>query len=66
MNEFIGDSIKYLRSESNFFIRPARDFKSFRGHKPLRETYAAYAMILSNDAKFLINYLYVVGTELSH
>ena len=73
LNEFIVDNINYLGWELNFFIRSPRVFKilstKFQGvqtiDRDLVET-SAYAMILGNNANFLVNYLYVPGSNLGH
>ena len=73
LKEFIVDSIKYLGQESNFSIRPPRDFKILSTKFQWTQTIerylverSAYAMILGNNTKFLVNYLYVAGSNLGH
>ena len=67
------DSINYLGWESNFSIRPARVFKTLSTRFQWTQTIerdlverSAYAMILGNNTKFLVNYLYVAGSNLGH
>ena len=68
------DSIDHLGWESNFSIRPPpRVFKilstKFQWTQTIEKDLverSAYAMILGNNIKFLVNYLYVVGTNSSH
>ena len=67
------DSINYLGWESNFFIRPPRVFKILSTKFQWTQTIerdlverSAYAMILGNNTKFLVNYLYVAGSNLGH
>ena len=62
------NSIKYLGWESNFSIRPPRDFKilstKFQWTQTIERDLVerpAYAMILGYYTKFLVNYLYVAG-----
>ena len=66
-------SINYLGRESNFPIRPPRVFKILSTKFQWTQTIerdlverSAYAMILDNKTKFLVNYLYVVGSKLDH
>ena len=61
-------SINYLDWESNFSIRPPRVFKVLSIKIQWTQTIArdlversAYAMILGNNKKFLVNYLFVCG-----
>ena len=65
------DSINYLGWESNFSIRPPRVFKilstKFQWTQTIERDLAersAYAMILGNNTKFLVNCLYVAGSNL--
>ena len=67
------DSINYLGWESNFSIRPPRVFKILSTKFQWTQTIerylverSAYAMILGNNTKFLVNYLYVTGSNLGH
>ena len=67
------DSINYLGWESNFSIRPPRVFKILSAKFQWTQTIerdlverSAYAMILGNNTKFLVNYLYVAGSNLGH
>ena len=69
------DSTNYLGWESNFSIRPPRVFKILSTKFQWTQTIerdsverdlAAYAMILGNNTKFLVNYLYVAGSNLDH
>ena len=67
------DSINYLRWESNFSIRPLRVFKIMSTKFQWTQTIArdlversACTMILGNNIKFLVNYLYVAGSNLGH
>ena len=67
------DSINYLGWESNFSIRPPRVFKILSAKFPWTQTIerdlvekSSYAMILGNNTKFLVNYLYVAGSNLDH
>ena len=67
------DSINYFGWESDFSIIPPRVFKILSKkfqwtqttEKDLVER-SAYARILGNNAKFLVNYLHVVGSNLGH
>ena len=64
------DSINYLGWKSNFSIRPPRAFKILSTNFQWTQTIErdlverAYAMILGNNTKFLVNYLYVAGPHL--
>ena len=67
------DSINYLGWESNFSIRTPRIFTKFSTKFQGTQTIdrglverSGYAMILANNTKFLVNYLYVVGSSLGH
>ena len=67
------DSINYLGWESNFSIRPPRVFKILSTKFQWTQTIerdlverSAYAMILGKNTKFLVNCLYVVGSNLDH
>ena len=67
------DSINYLRWGSNFSIRPHRVFKNpvfkFQWTQTIERDLVhrlAYAMILGNNTKFLVNYLFVAGSNLHH
>ena len=69
------DSTNYLGWESNFSIRPPRVFKILSTKFQWTQTIerdsverdlAAYAMILGNNTKFLVNYLYVAGSNSGH
>ena len=67
------DSITYLGWESNFFIRPPRVFKILSTKFQCTQTVerdlverSTYVMILWNNTKFLVNYLYVAGSNLGH
>ena len=67
------DSINYLGWESNFSITPPRVFKILSTKFQWTQTIerdlverSAYAMILGNNTKFLVNYLYVAGSNLGH
>ena len=67
------DSINYLGWESDFSIRPPRVFEilptKFQWTQTIERDLVerlAYAMILGNNAKFLVNYLYVAGSNLGH
>ena len=67
------DSINYLGWKSNFSIRPPRVFKILSKKSQWTQTFetdlverSAYAMILGNNTKFLVNYLYVAGSKLGH
>ena len=71
--EFIVDSINYLGSESNFSIRLPRVFKILATKFHWTQTIetdlvekSAYEMILGNNTKFLVNYLYATGSNLGH
>ena len=73
MKEFIVDNINYLGWESNFSIRPPRVFKILSRKFQWTQTIerdlverSAYAMILGNSTKFLVNYLYVAESNLGH
>ena len=73
MKEFIAGSINYLGWESNFSIRPPRVFKILSTKVQWAQTIerdlverSAYAIILGNNTKFVINYLYVAGSHLGH
>ena len=67
------DSITYLGWESNFFIRPPRVFKILSTKFQWTQTIerdlverSAYAMILGSNTKFLVNHLYVAGSNVGH
>ena len=67
------DSINYLGWESNFSIRPPRVFKilskKFQWTQTIEQDLverSTYAIILGNNTKFLVNYLYVAGSKLDH
>ena len=67
------DSINYLGWESNFSIRPPRVFKTLSTKFQWTQTIerdlvarSAYAMILANNTTFLVNYLYVAGSNLGY
>ena len=67
------DSINYLGWESNFFMRPPRVFKilsiKFQWIQTIERDLvkkSTYAMILGNNTKFLVNYLYVAVSNLDH
>ena len=67
------DSINYLGWESNFSIRPPRVFKilstKFQRTENIERDLverSAYAMVLGNNAKFLVHYLYVAGSNVGH
>ena len=67
------DSINYLGWESNFSIRPPKVFKILSTKFQWTQTIeadlverSAYAMILGSNTKFLVNYLYVAGSNLGH
>ena len=68
------DSINYLGWESIFFsIRAPIVFKilsaKFQWTQAIERDLverSAYAMILCNNTKFLVNYLYVAGINLGH
>ena len=73
LKEFIAYSINYLGWESNFSIKPTRAFKimstKFQWTQTIERDLVGrwpYAMILDNNAKFLVNYLYVAGSNLGH
>ena len=66
-------SINYLGWESNFSIRPPRVFKILSTKFQWTQTIetdlverSAYVMILGNNRKFLVNYLYATGSNLGH
>ena len=66
-------SINYLGWESNFSIRPLRVYKilskKFQWTQTIEQDLvemSAYAIILGNNTKFLVNYLYVAGSNLGH
>ena len=65
------DSVNYLVGESDFSIRPPRVFKilstKFQWIQTIERDLverSAYAMILGNNTKFPVNYLYVTGSNL--
>ena len=67
------DSINYLGWELNFSIRPQRVFKILSTKFQWTQTIerdlverSAHAMILGNNTNFLVNYLYVAGSNLGH
>ena len=67
------DSKNYLDWESNFSIRPPRVFKilskTFQWTQTIETDFverSAYAMILGNNTKCLVNYLYATGSKLGH
>ena len=67
------DSINYVGWQSNFSIRPQRVFKilstKFQWTQTIKRDLverSAYAMILGNSTKFLVNYLDVAGSNLGH
>ena len=67
------DSINYLGWELNFSVRPPRVFKipstKFQWPQTIETDLverSAYAMTLGNNTKFLVNYLYVTGSNLDH
>ena len=67
------DSINYLGREPNFSIRPPRVFKILSTKFQWTQTIerdlverSVYAIILGNNTKFLVNYLYVAGSNLGH
>ena len=67
------DSINYLGWESNFSIRPTRVFKilstKFQWTQNIERDLverSAYEIILGNNTKILVNYLYVAGSNLGH
>ena len=71
MKEFIANSINYLGWGSNFSIRQPRVFKvlptKFQWTQTIERDLverSAYAMILGNNTKFLVNYLYAAGSKL--
>ena len=73
LEEFIVDSINYLGWESNFSFRPPKVFKILSTKFQWTQTIeadlverSAYAMILGSNTKFLVNYLYVAGSNLGH
>ena len=73
LEEFIVDSINYLGWESSFSFRPPKVFKILSTKFQWTQTIdrdlverSAYAMILGNNTKFLVNYLYVTGSNLDH
>ena len=64
------ENINYLGWESNFSIRSPRVFKilsrNFKWTQTIERDLAersTYAMILGNNTKFLVNYLYVAGSN---
>ena len=64
------DCINYLGWESNFSSRPPRVFKilftKFQWTQTIERNLverSAYAMILGNNTKFLVNYLYVAASK---
>ena len=66
-------NINYLVWESNFYIRSPRVFKIMPTKFQWAQTIdrdlverSAYAMILGNNTKFPVNYLYVAGSYLGH
>ena len=66
-------NINYLVWESNFFIRSPRVLKILPTKFQCAQTIdrdlverSAYAMISGNNTKFLVNYLYVAGSNLGH
>ena len=65
------DGINYLGWESIFSIRPPRVFKILPTKLQWTQTIERdlverlpYGMILSNNTKFLVNYLYMAGSNL--
>ena len=67
------DSINYLGWESNFSIRPPRVFKilstKFQRTENIERDLverSTYTMVLGNNAKFLVQYLYVAGSNVGH
>ena len=67
------DSINHLGWESNFSIRSPRVFKILSTKFQWTQTIetdlverSAYAMTLGNNTKFLVNYLYVTGSNWDH
>ena len=63
------DSINDLSWESDLSIRSLRLFKilstKFQWTQAI-ERDSAYALILGNNKKFLVNYLYVAGSNLDY
>ena len=69
LKKFIVDSINYIGWESNFSIRPTRVFKilatKFQWTQNIDRDLVerpAYEIILGNNTKILVNYLYVDQT----
>ena len=67
------DSINYLGWGLNFSISQPRVFKilsrKFQWTKTIERDFvqrSAYAIMLGNNAKFLVNYLHVAVSNLSH
>ena len=67
------DSINYLGWESNFSIRTPRVFKILSTKFQWTETIerdvvekSVYTMVLGCNTKFLVNYLYVAGSNFDH
>ena len=67
------DSINYHGWEPNFSIKPPRVFKilptKFQWAQTIERDLiegSVYAMILGNNAKFLLNHLYVAGSNLGY
>ena len=67
------DSIDDLGWELNFSMRQPRVFKilskKFQWTQTIEKDLverSAYAIILGNNTKLLINYLYVIGSNLGH
>ena len=67
------DNTNNLAWESNFSIRPPRVFKilstKFQWIQTIERDLvgrSAYVMILGNNTKFLVNNLYVAGSNLGH
>ena len=67
------DNINYLSWESNFPFRSPRVFKilsrKFKWTQTIERELverSAYAMILGNNTKFIVNYLYVAGSNFDH
>ena len=67
------NSINYLGWGSNFSIRSPRVFKilptMFQRTQTIEKDLverSAHAMILGNNKKFLVNYLYVAGSNLGY
>ena len=65
--------INYLAWEMNFSIRPPRVFKILSTKFQWTQTIerdlverSAYAMVLGNNTKFLIKYLYDAESNLDH